>query len=63
MSVKRALNIFRTVAKAGGPLIPAKVAAKPNVARASLYQVISTLEDENILNRTDNLSYVAIASA
>ncbi|MCP5075334.1 MAG: IclR family transcriptional regulator [Rhodobacteraceae bacterium] len=62
MSVNRALQIIRTVAKAGGPVTPTEIAEQIGVPRVSVYRLITTLESENVLQRSQDKTYVELSA-
>ncbi|TYB81113.1 IclR family transcriptional regulator [Maritimibacter fusiformis] len=63
MSVTRALNIVRAVAKAEGPLTPTEIAERIGVPRASVYRLIKSLEEENVLSRSADGATIEVTSA
>jgi DNA-binding IclR family transcriptional regulator len=63
MSVTRALNIVRAVTKAEGPLTPTEIAERIGVPRASVYRLIKSLEEENVLSRSADGATIEVTSA
>jgi DNA-binding IclR family transcriptional regulator len=63
MSVTRALSIVRAVAKAESPLTPTEIAERIGVPRASVYRLIKSLEEENVLCRSADRATLEVTSA
>ncbi|MCP5087798.1 MAG: IclR family transcriptional regulator [Rhodobacteraceae bacterium] len=63
MSVNRALQIIHSVAKAGGPVTPTEIAEQIGVPRVSVYRLITTLENENVLQRSQDKTFVELSPA
>ncbi len=62
MSVRRILDIIRIVAHAEAQVTATEIAAKIGVPRATVYRLIKTLENEEVLSRSNGGSAVGLSS-
>jgi len=56
------MRIIRTVARAGRPVTPTEIARQIGVPRASVYRLITTLENEEVLRRSADRSNVELTA-
>lgn len=62
MSVNRAFEIIRAVARAGGQATPTEIAEQIDVPRASVYRLIAALEREDVVQRSAESSRIELSA-